>query len=102
MSSPRVSVDSDDPVHERKESGFESSRAPNRRISYADEPRRRSIQFNVGGSNSQQHRRSASDKGPDKGPSPSEKRRSHVEFREKEPKVTSNAASRGPSPPPPE
>lgn len=103
LSSPRVSFDSDDP--ERKESG---SRPNSRRIAYADDnPRKKSIQFNVGGSSGgnggtnppQYHHRSSSDKSPGDNKAA---RRSHVEFQEKDPKQSTNAASRGPSPPPPE
>lgn len=95
-SSPRVSLDSDDP--ERKDN---KSRPNSRRISYAeDNPRKKAIQFNVGGvaNEPHQHRRTPSDKGVSDKPT----KPSHVEFQEKEPKQGSGVASRGPSPPPPE
>lgn len=109
MASPRVSFESDDP--ERKESKENGSRPNSRRIAYADDnPRKKSIQFSVGGGSgggghtgggaTPQHRRSAST--GDKNPTES-KRKSHVEFQEKDPKQSAGGAtSRGPSPPPPE
>ncbi|KAE8147239.1 hypothetical protein BDV25DRAFT_160815 [Aspergillus avenaceus] len=83
--SPKSSLDS-----EGTASNISDPSSQNSRISYAaDSPRRKSIQFNIGGAEPQTHRRSVSAAGG---------RRSQPEIQDKEPKPS----ARGPSPPPPQ